>query len=54
MNTIVIQQTVVGSILVALLCLVLLLGVLLILGSFTGAPYAQSGIMLIAPHYHLA
>ncbi len=32
----------------------LLLGVLLILSSFTGAPHSQAGIMLIAPPYHFA
>jgi len=54
MNTIVIRQTVVVSILVALLCLAFLLGVLLILSSFTGALHTQNGIMLIAPPYYLA
>ncbi len=54
MNTIAIRQTVVVSILVALLCLAFLLGVLLVLSSFTGAPHSQAGIMLIAPPYRIA
>jgi hypothetical protein len=53
MKTIVIRQTVVVSILVALLCLAFLLGVLQILSSFTG-PHSQTGIMLIAPLYRIA
>jgi hypothetical protein len=54
MNNIVVRQTVVVSIPVALLCLALLLGVLLILSSFTGAPHSQTGIMLTAPPYRIA
>jgi hypothetical protein len=54
MNNIVVRQIVVVSIPVALLCLALLLGVLLILSSFTGAPHSQTGIMLIAPPYQVA
>jgi|GraSoi_2013_60cm_1033757.scaffolds.fasta_scaffold75434_2 hypothetical protein len=54
MNNIMVRQTAVVSILVALLCLALLLGVLLILSSFTGAPHSQTGIMIIAPPYRVA
>ena len=54
MNNIVVRQAVLVSIPVALLCLALLLGVLLILSSFTGAPHSQTGIMLIAPPYQVA
>ena len=54
MNNIMVRQTAVVSILVALLCLALLLGVLLILSSFTGAPHSPTGIMLIAPPYRVA
>jgi hypothetical protein len=54
MNTIVFRQTAVVNILVALLCLAFLLGFLLILSSFIGAPHSQAGIMLIAPLYYLA
>ena len=54
MNNIMVRQIAVVSILVALLCLALLLGVLLILSSFTGAPHSQTGIMIIAPTYRVA
>jgi len=50
----VIWQAVVGSILGALLCVALLLGVLLLLASIAGAHPSQTGIMLIASPSHLA
>jgi hypothetical protein len=54
MNSIVVRQTAVVNILVALLCFAFLLGFLLFLSSLTGAAHSQSGIMLIAPLYYLA
>ncbi|HEX6483769.1 MAG TPA: hypothetical protein VF043_33395, partial [Ktedonobacteraceae bacterium] len=54
MNTIVIRQAVVVSILGALLCVALLLGVLLMLASIAGTHPSQTGIMLIASPSHLA
>jgi hypothetical protein len=54
MNRKVIRQAVVGSILGALLCVALLLGVLLLLASIAGTHPSQTGIMLIASSYHLA
>ena len=53
MNRIVIRQAVVVSILGALLCVALLLGVLLLLASIAGTHSSQSGIMLIASPSHL-
>jgi len=50
----VIRQAVVGSILGALLCVALLLGVLLLLASVAGTHPSQTGIMLIASSSHLA
>ena len=54
MNGIVIRQAVVVSILGALLCVALLLGVLLLLASIAGTHPLQTGIMLIASPSHLA
>jgi hypothetical protein len=54
MNRKVIRQAVVGSILGALLCVALLLGVLLLLASIAGTHPSQTGIMLIASSSHLA
>lgn len=54
MNRIVIRQAVVVSILGALLCVALLLGVLLLLVSIAGTHPSQTGIMLIASPSHLA
>jgi len=54
MNNLVIQQTVVVRLLIALLCLTFLLGVLLTIDSITGSHPSQTGNMLIAPSYHLA
>ena len=49
MNYIVIRQTILVRLIVALLCLAFLLGVLLMLVSIIGQ---QAGIMLIAPPYY--
>jgi hypothetical protein len=54
MKRIVIRQAVAVSILGALLCVALLLGVLLLLASITGTHPSQTGIMLIASPSHLA
>jgi hypothetical protein len=54
MNRVVIRQAVLGSILVALLCVALLLGVLLSLASIAGTHPSQAGIMLMASHSHIA
>lgn len=50
----VIRQAVVGSILGALLCIALLLGVLLVLASSAVTYPSQTGLMLIASPSHLA
>ena len=50
----VIRQAVVVSILGALLCVALLLGVLLVLASSAGMHSSQTGMMLIASPSHLA
>jgi hypothetical protein len=42
------------SSLVVILCIALLVGFFLLLGSITGIHPSQTGIMLIAPPYHLA
>ncbi len=54
MNRIVNRQAVVVSILGALLCVALQLGVLLLLASIAGTHPSQTGIMLIASPYHPA
>jgi len=54
MKRVVIRQAVVGSILGALLGVVLLLGVLLVLASIAGTHPSQTGIMLIASPSHPA
>jgi len=54
MKRVVIRQAVVISILGALLCVALLLGVLLLLASIAGAHPSQTGMMLIASPSHLA
>jgi hypothetical protein len=48
-----IRQTRVLSCLVAVLCIALLVGVLLILSSIAGVHPAHPGIMLIAPPYQI-
>ncbi len=40
--------------LVVILCITLLVGVLLLMGSITAAHSSQTGIMLVAPPYHFA
>ncbi|HEX7734443.1 MAG TPA: hypothetical protein VF458_06265 [Ktedonobacteraceae bacterium] len=54
MKRIVIRHAVVVSILGALLCVVLLLGVLLLLASIAGTHPSQTGMMLIASPHHFA
>ena len=54
MKSIVIRQAVVGSILGALLCVALLLGILLLLASIAGTHPSHTGMMLIASPAHLA
>jgi len=51
MNSILIRQTMVGSLLVAILWIAPLVGALLILSSIAGVHPAHTGIMLIAPPY---
>jgi hypothetical protein len=53
MNSIVIRQIIVVSCLVAILCIALLVGVPLILGSVAGTHPSQGGLMLIAPPYQI-
>ncbi len=54
MNRIVMRQAVMESILGALLCVALLLGVLLLFASIAGTRPSQTGMMLIASPSHLA
>ena len=51
MQNVLIRQTMVGSLLVAILWIALLVGALLILSSMAGVHPAHTGIMLIAPPY---
>jgi hypothetical protein len=52
MSSTLIRQTIVVSWLVAILCIALLVGMLL-LHSRAGAHPAHTGIMIIAPPYHI-
>ena len=52
MNSTVIRQTIIVSWLVAILCIALLAGLLLLHISIAGAHPAHTGIMIIAPPYH--
>ncbi len=51
MNSILIRQIMVGSLLVAILWIALVVGILLILSSIVGVHPAHTGIMLIATPY---
>jgi hypothetical protein len=53
MNSILIRQTIVGSLLVATIWIALLVSALLILDSIAGVHPAHTGIMHIAPPYQL-
>jgi|GEM_PF-4634324 len=51
MQNVLIRQTMVGSLLVAIIWIGLLVGAFLILSSMAGAHPAHAGIMLLAPPY---
>jgi hypothetical protein len=53
MNSTLIRQTIVVSWLVAILWIALLVGMLLLHISIAGAHPAHTGIMIIAPPYHI-
>jgi hypothetical protein len=53
MNSISIRKTLVIGSLIIILCIALLVGALLLLGSIAGAHPAHTGIMLIAPPYQI-
>ena len=51
MNSIMIRQIIVEATLVAILCVALLMGMLVIRSDISGVPVSQTGIMLIGPSY---
>ena len=53
MNSILMRKTLVIGSLIVILCIALLVGALLVLGSIAGAHPTHMGIMLITPPYQI-